>query len=110
MAYNTYFILALFHIENSFFVFCCWRRANTITLLSNVEDGIARFGRVCRRDFKALNLFMKETKLYIFTTSVDPNPYINAIAHCSANYKQFNEFILIGITEDRGKIKAKKMT
>lgn len=51
---------------------------------------------------------MKPTKLYIFTTSESPDPYINVIAHCAANYRELNQIVLIGITEDRGKIKAKE--
>jgi hypothetical protein len=51
---------------------------------------------------------MKPTKLYIFTTSESPDPYINAIAHCVANYRDLNQVVLIGIIEDRGKIKTKE--
>ncbi|PLZ95723.1 hypothetical protein CI594_14425, partial [Fischerella thermalis CCMEE 5196] len=47
---------------------------------------------------------MKQTKLYIFVTSDVPDPYINVIAHCSANYSYLNQVTLVGITEDRGKI------
>lgn len=45
-----------------------------------------------------------QSKLYIFTTSERPDPYINVIAHCAANYQYLNQVTLIGITEDRGKI------
>ncbi|WP_017662074.1 mCpol domain-containing protein [Baaleninema simplex] len=43
------------------------------------------------------------TKLYIFATSENPDPYINVIAHCAANYRDLNHVTLIGIMEDRGK-------
>ncbi len=46
----------------------------------------------------------KKTKLYIFTTSGIPDPYINVIAHCVAYEKHLNQIILIGIYEDRNKI------
>ncbi|MCP4351110.1 MAG: hypothetical protein GY795_37065 [Desulfobacterales bacterium] len=46
----------------------------------------------------------KKTKLYIFTTSFIPDPYINVIAHCEAYYKNLNQIVLIGITEDPGQI------
>ncbi|MEH2111571.1 mCpol domain-containing protein [Nostoc sp.] len=49
------------------------------------------------------NCHMKQTKLYIFATSLEPDPYINVIAHCEANYPNLNEIIIIGITADRGK-------
>jgi hypothetical protein len=47
---------------------------------------------------------MKQTKLYIFTTSDIPDPYVNVIGHCVANYTDIDQVILIGITEDRGKV------
>jgi hypothetical protein len=50
------------------------------------------------------NYLMKQTKLYIFTTSDIPDPYINVIAHCAANYINLNQVTLIGITGDRRKV------
>jgi len=47
---------------------------------------------------------MKQTKLYIFVTSEIPDPYINVIAHCNANYRSLSQVTLVGITEDRGRI------
>lgn len=54
------------------------------------------------------NYSTKQTKLYIFTTSDVPDPYINVIAHCKAYYPNLNQIVLIGITEDRRKINSKK--
>ncbi|MBE9116899.1 hypothetical protein IQ249_13410 [Lusitaniella coriacea LEGE 07157] len=47
---------------------------------------------------------MTETKLYIFTTSEIPDPYINVIAHCKSYYENISQAILIEIIEDKGKI------
>jgi minimal CRISPR polymerase domain len=54
------------------------------------------------------NYLMKQTNLYIFTTSDQPDPYINVIAHCAANYENLRKVILIGITGDRLKIDIEK--
>jgi len=57
---------------------------------------------------EAHNHVMKQTKLYIFTTSDVPDPYINVIAHCASNYENLNQVILIAITEDRRKVSLER--
>jgi hypothetical protein len=54
------------------------------------------------------NYLMKQAKLYIFTTSDVPDPYINVIAHCAANYGNLNQVTLIGITGDRRKVSLER--
>jgi hypothetical protein len=51
---------------------------------------------------------MSQTKLYIFTTSDNPDPYINAIAHCVVYYKELNQVTLIEIIGDRRRTESKK--
>lgn len=50
----------------------------------------------------------KRTKIFIFTTSQVPDPYINVIAHCTAYYTHIEQIVMIGISNDRGKIKEKE--
>jgi minimal CRISPR polymerase domain len=57
---------------------------------------------------EAHNHVMKQTKLYIFTTSEVPDPYINVVAHCAANYENLNQITLIGITGDRRKVSLER--
>jgi minimal CRISPR polymerase domain len=65
------------------------------------REGIIKY---TDEEIKVKNRYMKPIKLYIFATSLIPDPYINVIAHCAVNYPSVNEVIIIGITADRGKI------
>jgi hypothetical protein len=51
---------------------------------------------------------MKCTNLYIFSTSENPDPYINVMAHCVANYENLNQVFLLGITGDRRKVSLER--
>lgn len=57
---------------------------------------------------QAHTYLMKQTKLYIFATSNTPDPYINVISHCAANYVNLKEVTLIGITEDPRKVSLER--
>lgn len=59
-------------------------------------------------EFEANSYLMKQTKLYIFTTSEIPDPYINVIAHCAANYENIKQITFIGIIGDRRKISLQR--
>jgi hypothetical protein len=58
--------------------------------------------------FESRNHLMKQAKLYIFTTSDVPDPYINVIAHCVANFENLTQVTLIGITGDRRKVSLER--
>lgn len=68
-----------------------------------------------KRSMRALNTELDIQKssmepkiLYIFATSINPDPYINVLAHCSAYCKNIQQVNLVGIVEDRGKEKSKE--
>lgn len=72
--------------------------------LASVKQGTK--GEILRRPegIEYENNLAKQTKLYIFTKSNRPDPYINVIAHCATEYKYLDQITLVGITEDRGQI------
>ncbi|MEH2076970.1 MAG: mCpol domain-containing protein [Nostoc sp.] len=77
--------------------------SQAINNLANAKQGTKGIIKYTNYEEEVQNYPMKQTKLYIFATSDDPNPYINVIAHCEVNYPNLNEIIVIGITADRGK-------
>lgn len=50
----------------------------------------------------------KSAKLFIFTTSDIPDPYINAMIHCMVHQPPLTQVILVGIINDRRKTEQQK--
>ena len=69
------------------------------------SKGIIRF---FNQDTETQDFSMKPTKLYVFITSNDPDPYINVLAHCASYCKGLQQVNLVSIIEDRGKTESRK--
>jgi hypothetical protein len=82
--------------------------SQAIDNLANAKQQSKGTIKFTNSESEAHNYLMKQAKLYIFTTSDIPDPYINVIAHCAANYPNLNQVTLIGITGDRRKVSLER--
>lgn len=84
----------------------------------DISQAINNLAKVKRRNKEATKIAsdlltasdrsMKQAELYIFVTSDIPDPYINVIVHCETYYQNLHQIKLVGIVEDRRKIRLKK--
>lgn len=79
-----------------------------ISSLMSVKQRSKGIIRSFNQDTETQDLSMKSTKLYIFITSNDPDPYINVLAHCASYYRGLQQVNLVSIIEDKGKTKSRE--